>query len=111
MSFWAATVITNLSSAIPFLGPVIVIWIWGGYAIDNATLNRFFSFPFLYYHLLFVLLFFLHILFLHEVHSGSPDTVISFLKRFSLIENVGFYPYYIIKDILGIQIFFLFFFL
>lgn len=110
MSFWAATVITNLSSVIPFFGALIIVWIWGGYAIDSATLNRFFSFHFVFPFILFLLIF-LHIYFLHEVHSGSPDTLLSWLKKLRSAENMTFYPYYFIKDTLGLQIFFLFFFL
>lgn len=48
MSFWGATVITNLVSAVPFVGNDIVVWLWGGYSIDNATLNRFFSFHYVF---------------------------------------------------------------
>lgn len=107
MSFWAATVITNLSSVIPIIGPVIVVWLWGGYAIDNATLNRFFSFHFVLPFFI-ILCVFLHIYFLHEVRSSSPDTLVYFTK--SKISETSFYPYYIIKDLVGLQIFFFFFF-
>lgn len=71
MSFWAATVITNMVSAVPQIGKNIVIWLWGGFSVDNATLNRFFS---LHYLLPFLLLglAFLHILLLHQVGSNNP---------------------------------------
>ena len=66
MSFWAATVITNLASAVPYVGDLIVLWLWGGFAVDNATLNRFFS---LHYFFPFVIaaIAILHIVFLHEM--------------------------------------------
>jgi len=91
MSFWAATVITNLVTAVPFLGLEIVIWLWGGYSVDNATLNRFFS---LHYLLPFVLLFLilLHVLFLHDKGSSNP------LGIFSLRDKIIFNPYYTVKD-------------
>ena len=104
MSFWAATVITSLFSAIPFFGDFIVVWLWGGYSVDYPTLNRFFS---LHYLLPFILLLLviLHILFLHEVSSTNP------LGVFSLNDKIIFSPYYIIKDWYGILIFFFIFFI
>lgn len=103
MSFWAATVITNLVSALPKIGSSIVIWLWGGYAIDNATLNRFFSlhylFPFMILGLVFV-----HLLFLHENGSNNPLGI-----EFKLVDHINMYPYYIYKDLLGLLFFFLFF--
>ncbi len=102
MSFWAATVITNLASAIPIIGNDIVFWLWGGFSVDNPTLNRFFSF---HYLLPFVLLglVILHIIFLHEHGSSSPLGV---NKNHDLI---AFHPYFTIKDIFGIIIFLIFF--
>jgi quinol-cytochrome oxidoreductase complex cytochrome b subunit len=101
MSFWGATVITNLFSAIPYFGMDIVMWLWGGYSVDNATLNRFFS---LHYILPFILIGIvgLHIIFLHIVKSNNPLGIIS-------LDNIKSYPYYIFKDILGLLIFFIFF--
>jgi ubiquinol-cytochrome c reductase cytochrome b subunit len=103
MSFWAATVITNLASAIPFVGNKIVFWLWGGFAVDNATLNRFFS---LHYLLPFVIaaLAILHIVFLHEHGSSSPTGLPP------KIDNVSFSPYFIVKDLFGFWIFFALFF-
>lgn len=95
MSFWAATVITNLFTAVPVFGQEIVIWLWGGYSVDHATLNRFLS---LHYLLPFILIFvvLLHVVFLHEHGSSNPITM-SLLK-----DKILFNPYYTIKDIYSI---------
>jgi len=92
MSFWAATVITNLFTAVPVFGSEIVIWLWGGYSVDHATLNRFFS---LHYLLPFILIFLvlLHVIFLHDKGSSNP------LGLFLLKDKVMFNPYYTIKDV------------
>jgi ubiquinol-cytochrome c reductase cytochrome b subunit len=102
MSFWAATVITNMVSAIPEIGKNIVIWLWGGFSVDNATLNRFFS---LHYLLPFVLvvLVLLHLIFLRENSSSNP------LGVEHTTDYLYFYPYYWIKDLLGLLVFFIFF--
>lgn len=94
MSFWAATVITNILSAIPYVGKILVEWIWGGFAVDNATLTRFFSFHFLFP---FVIAAFsvLHILFLHETGSRNP------LGLNSDREKVSFHSFYSVKDLFG----------
>nr|QNG56273.1 cytochrome b [Platisus zelandicus] len=94
MSFWGATVITNLVSAIPYLGTMIVQWIWGGFAIDNATLTRFFTFHFL---LPFVIMAFtmIHLLFLHQTGSNNP------LGTNSNIDKLPFHPYFSFKDLAG----------
>nr|QNG56247.1 cytochrome b [Platisus obscurus] len=94
MSFWGATVITNLVSAIPYLGVTIVQWIWGGFAIDNATLTRFFTFHFL---LPFVIMAFtmIHLLFLHQTGSNNP------LGTNSNIDKMPFHPYFSFKDLVG----------
>jgi quinol-cytochrome oxidoreductase complex cytochrome b subunit len=101
MSFWGATVITNLFSAIPYFGNDIVIWLWGGYSVDNATLNRFFS---LHFTLPFILigLVLIHIILLHLVKSNNPLGIKS-------LDNIKFYPYYIFKDLFGLILFFIFF--
>jgi ubiquinol-cytochrome c reductase cytochrome b subunit len=90
MSFWAATVITNLFSAIPVIGDHITQWLWGGFSVDNPTLKRFFV---LHFFLPFVIcgLVFLHIILLHRVGSGNPLGIDS-------PEVVPFYPYYFLKD-------------
>nr|YP_010464273.1 cytochrome b [Lagria rufipennis]UUL71650.1 cytochrome b [Lagria rufipennis] len=101
MSFWGATVITNLLSAVPYLGEQIVQWIWGGFAVDNATLNRFFS---LHFFLPFIILAFMmiHFLFLHQTGSSNP------LGLNSNIDKIFFHPFYLFKDLLGYLIFFTF---
>nr|YP_009059865.1 cytochrome b [Cyclopsetta fimbriata]BAP58950.1 cytochrome b [Cyclopsetta fimbriata] len=94
MSFWGATVITNLLSAVPYVGTALVEWIWGGFSVDNATLNRFFAFHFL---LPFVVLAatILHLLFLHETGSNNPTGVNSDSDK------ISFHPYFSYKDLLG----------
>jgi len=99
MSLWGATVITNLMSAIPWLGKEIVEFIWGGFSVNNATLNRFFS---LHYLLPFVLavLVLLHLITLHDkAGSGNPLGIGNYLDR------VTFSPYYVFKDFITIFIF------
>jgi quinol-cytochrome oxidoreductase complex cytochrome b subunit len=102
MSFWGATVITNLVSAIPFVGKDIVYWLWGGYSIDNATLTRFFA---LHYLLPFVIagVVVLHVIFIQHAGSNNP------LGINFLVDSVPFSPYYIIKDVLGVVAFGIFF--
>jgi quinol-cytochrome oxidoreductase complex cytochrome b subunit len=98
MSFWGATVITNLCSAIPYIGFDVVYWLWGGFSIDNATLNRFFSFHFVFPFLILGLVG-LHIIFLHEAKSNNPLGLSN--ERF---DSINFNPYFIIKDIVGVFI-------
>ena len=95
MSFWGATVITNLFSAIPFVGKEIVDWLWGGFSVDNPTLNRFFS---LHFFFPFLIAGFsgLHIVLLHQFGSGNP------LGFYVKLENIPFYPYYYVKDLFGL---------
>ena len=94
MSFWGATVITNLFSAIPVVGESLVIWIWGGFCVDNATLNRFFS---LHYLLPFaiVAVVLAHIIVLHRKGSSNPIGI------YTKIDKVSFYRFFIPKDIFG----------
>lgn len=94
ISFWGATVITNLLSAIPYLGIDLVQWVWGGFAVDNATLTRFFTFHFI---LPFIVLAttIIHILFLHETGSNNP------IGLNSNIDKIPFHPYFTYKDIVG----------
>lgn len=94
MSFWGATVITNFLSAIPYIGNDIVIWVWGGFSVDNATLNRFFSLHYLFPFLL-VGLVLIHLIFLHEAGSNNP------LGTGQIEDKVPFHPYYVIKDLYG----------
>lgn len=104
MSFWGATVITNLFSAIPLIGEDIVFWLWGGFSVDNPTLNRFFA---LHYLLPFVIvgLVFLHIVALHKHGSNNPTGVEVKTKK----DTVPFHPYYTIKDFVGFGIYFILF--
>jgi len=104
MSFWAATVITNLFSSIPIFGESIVYLLWGDYTVSNSTLNRFFSFHFLLPFILFIIIV-LHLIFLHE--KGSSDS----LKIYNFSDKVLFNPYYTIKDlfiVFGILVFFIY---
>ena len=100
MSLWGATVITNLITAIPIVGKVIVVWIWGGFSINNATLNRFFVLHFILPFIILGLII-LHILVLHEKGSTSP---IGFMLT---TDKIAFFPYYVFKDIFGLFLFFL----
>ena len=102
MSFWGATVITNLISAIPFIGQDIVEWVWGGFSVSNATLNRFFSFHYLFPFVLTALVL-VHLIALHEHGSNNP------LGVNSNIDKVPFHPYFIFKDWLGFILFTIFF--
>uniref|UniRef100_A0A7R6VR62 Cytochrome b n=2 Tax=Hylobates TaxID=9578 RepID=A0A7R6VR62_HYLAG len=95
MSFWGATVITNLLSAVPYIGTNLVQWVWGGYSVDNATLTRFFTFHFILPFIITALAA-LHLLFLHETGSNNP------LGISSQPDKIAFHPYYTIKDILGL---------
>lgn len=103
ISFWGATVITNLFSAIPFIGNDIVYWLWGGFAVDNATLTRFFSLHFLLPFLILGLSL-IHLLFLHSVGSRNP---LGIVRRG---DKISFHPYFTIKDFIGIIVFFIGFF-
>nr|BDQ44167.1 cytochrome b [Metaphire soulensis] len=97
MSFWGATVITNLFSAIPYIGKSLVEWIWGGFAVDNATLNRFFSFHFILPFIIIGITI-LHIMFLHQTGSNNPIGINTDSER------IPFHSYYSIKDVLGYMI-------
>nr|QIJ99247.1 cytochrome b [Ochotona macrotis] len=94
MSFWGATVITNLLSAIPYIGTDLVQWIWGGFSVDKATLTRFFAFHFILPFIIAALVM-VHLLFLHETGSNNPTGIISDADK------IPFHPYYTIKDALG----------
>nr|Q1XII1.1 RecName: Full=Cytochrome b; AltName: Full=Complex III subunit 3; AltName: Full=Complex III subunit III; AltName: Full=Cytochrome b-c1 complex subunit 3; AltName: Full=Ubiquinol-cytochrome-c reductase complex cytochrome b subunit [Megasorex gigas]BAE92715.1 cytochrome b [Megasorex gigas] len=95
MSFWGATVITNLLSAIPYIGSDLVQWIWGGFSVDKATLTRFFAFHFILPFIIAALAG-VHLLFLHETGSNNPTGLQSDADK------IPFHPYYTIKDILGV---------
>nr|ACS16107.1 cytochrome b [Dalmatolacerta oxycephala] len=97
MSFWGATVITNLLSAVPYIGTTLVEWVWGGFAVDNATLTRFFTLHFL---LPFIIAgtSMIHLLFLHETGSNNPTGLNS------NTDKIPFHPYYSYKDLLGLML-------
>nr|YP_010586210.1 cytochrome b [Goera horni]UZZ43972.1 cytochrome b [Goera horni] len=94
MSFWGATVITNILSAIPYLGIDLVQWIWGGFSVNNATLNRFFMFHFI---LPFIILtfFIIHLMFLHQTGSNNP------LSINLNSDKIPFHPFFTFKDLMG----------
>nr|AJQ17718.1 cytochrome b [Pethia narayani] len=97
MSFWGATVITNLLSAVPYMGDMLVQWIWGGFSVDNATLTRFFAFHFILPFIMAAMTI-LHLLFLHETGSNNP------LGLNSDADKISFHPYFTYKDLLGFAI-------
>jgi ubiquinol-cytochrome c reductase cytochrome b subunit len=103
MSFWAATVITNLFSAFPIVGEPIVAWLWGGFSVDNATLNRFFSFHYLLPFLI-VGAVLAHLAVLHQNGSNNP------LGVQAAIDKIPFYPYFIVKDLFSWVVAFIFYF-
>ena len=101
MSFWGATVITSLVTAVPFVGESIAYWVWGGFSVSNATLIRFFS---LHYLLPFVItgIIFIHLILLHTVTSTNPAQVSSF-------DKMSFHPYFTFKDLFALTTALLFF--
>nr|QRV62613.1 cytochrome b [Nectoboreus dolerosus] len=94
MSFWGATVITNLLSAVPYLGTMLVQWVWGGFAVDNATLTRFYSIHFMLPFIITAMVM-IHLLFLHQTGSNNP------LGTNSNMDKIPFHPYFTFKDIGG----------
>ncbi|MGY8993576.1 MAG: cytochrome b [Rhodospirillales bacterium] len=104
MSFWGATVITNLFSAIPLIGESIVSWLWGGFSVDNPTLNRFFSLHYLLPFVIFALVF-VHLWALHTHGSSNPTGVGIKGPR----DSIPFHPYYTIKDAFGLCVMMLIF--
>nr|YP_003734791.1 cytochrome b [Spathius agrili]ACJ06265.1 cytochrome b [Spathius agrili] len=104
MSFWGATVITNLVSAIPYIGQMVVEWLWGGFSVDNSTLNRFYTLHFLMPFVLVVMVL-IHLMFLHETGSNNP------LGLNSNFYKIVFHNYFSIKDLMGFLWLFWFFIL
>nr|QKE61465.1 cytochrome b [Dipseliopoda sp. AJB-2020] len=100
MSFWGATVITNLLSAIPYMGNMIVQWVWGGFSLNNATLSRFFSMHFIMPFIIMAMTM-VHLFFLHESGSNNP------LGLNSNFDKIPFHPYYSLKDLMGFIIAFM----
>nr|ABM69218.1 cytochrome b [Thorichthys helleri] len=97
MSFWGATVITNLLSAVPYIGNSLVQWLWGGFSVDNATLTRFFAFHFLLPFIIAAMTM-IHLIFLHETGSTNPAGLNSDTDK------ISFHPYFSYKDLLGFAI-------
>nr|ACV66852.1 cytochrome b [Brotogeris pyrrhoptera]ACV66895.1 cytochrome b [Brotogeris jugularis]ACV66853.1 cytochrome b [Brotogeris pyrrhoptera]ACV66854.1 cytochrome b [Brotogeris pyrrhoptera]ACV66855.1 cytochrome b [Brotogeris pyrrhoptera] len=97
MSFWGATVITNLFSAIPYIGQTLVEWAWGGFSVDNPTLTRFFALHFLLPFMISGLVL-IHLTLLHETGSNNP------LGLTSNCDKIPFHPYFSLKDLLGFMI-------
>ncbi len=104
MSFWAVTVITNLFTAIPFVGETITQWIWGGYSVGDPTLNRLFSLHYLFPFIIAALVG-LHIWALHVVGSNNPTGVDVKTEK----DTVSFFPFYVIKDGFAVVLFMLLF--
>jgi ubiquinol-cytochrome c reductase cytochrome b subunit len=104
MSYWGATVITNLFSAIPIFGESIVTWLWGGFSVDNPTLNRFYA---LHYLLPFVIVavVMLHLVALHLHGSNNPKGIDVKSDK----DTIPFHPYYTVKDFIGFGVYFLIF--
>nr|UOF70408.1 cytochrome b [Tropostreptus sigmatospinus] len=96
MSFWGATVITNLLSTVPYLGTDLVQWVWGGFAVDNATLTRFFTFHFLFPFIIAALVI-IHLLFLHQTGSNNP------LGLKMNVDKIPFHPFFSLKDLMGLM--------
>jgi len=94
ISFWGATVITGLISAIPYIGTEIVQWIWGGFSVDNPTLTRFFTFHFILPFIILAIVI-VHLMFLHQTGSNNP------LGVNSEIDKIPFHPYFVFKDLIG----------
>jgi len=108
MSFWGATVITNLFSAIPLIGSNIVEWLWGGFSVDQATLNRFYS---LHFFLPFIIsaIAFLHLGLLHDVGSSDPLSLDS-NQKFTHPATINFFPYFFVKDLFAFFYWIIYFF-
>ena len=109
MSFWGAQVIVNLFSAIPGIGPELVLWIRGDYAIADATLNRFFALHVAAVPLALLLLVALHLVALHETGSNNPDGIEikdKLGRDGKPLDGIPFHPYYTVKDVMGVGVFF-----
>nr|YP_010726216.1 cytochrome b [Diprion wenshanicus]WDY84665.1 cytochrome b [Diprion wenshanicus] len=102
MSFWGATVITNLLSAVPYWGNYLVQWLWGGFSINNATLTRFFTIHFIIPFIILMMVI-IHLMFIHQTGSSNP------MGTNSNIDKIPFQPYYMLKDFTGFFIFYIIF--
>ncbi|MGO1118744.1 cytochrome b [Rhodovibrionaceae bacterium A322] len=104
MSFWGATVITNLFSAIPLIGENIVTFLWGGFSVDNPTLNRFFALHYLLPFVIFAVVF-VHLWALHRFGSNNPLGIDAKGPQ----DKIPFHPYYTVKDLFGLGVFMIIF--
>ncbi|KPK56055.1 MAG: cytochrome B [Thiotrichales bacterium SG8_50] len=114
LSYWGAQVIVNLIAAVPYIGPDVAIWLRGDFVVSDATLNRFFAFHVIALPLVLLGLVVAHVIALHEVGSNNPDGVdIKKVKDENGIpkDGIPFHPYYSVKDIVGVVVFLMFFFL
>ena len=114
MSYWGAQVITSLFGAIPYVGESMVVWLRGDYNISTVTLQRFFALHVIGVPILFLILVFLHIVALHAVGSNNPEGIeIKNHKddKGKPLDGIAFHPYYTVKDIFGMGVFFILFFL
>ena len=98
MSYWAATVITNFVTVIPVVGKDIVYWVWGGYSINNATLNRFFSL----HHLLPFVIALLSAYHIYQLHKSGSSNELGIRSHY--LNKISFYPYFLVKDFFGLFI-------
>nr|YP_009685607.1 cytochrome b [Fundulopanchax amieti]QDT76573.1 cytochrome b [Fundulopanchax amieti] len=101
MSFWGATVITNLLSAVPYIGNDLVQWIWGDFSVNNATLTRFFAFHFLFPFVIMAMTM-IHLIFLHETGSNNPAGINTDSDK------ISFHPYFSYKDLFGFTLMIMF---
>ena len=113
MSYWGAQVIVNLFSSVPLIGPDLAVWIRGDYLVSDATLNRFFALHVIALPLVLVGLVFLHLVALHEVGSNNPDGIDITKNKDPVtghpVDGIPFFPYYVVKDLIGIVVFFMVF--
>jgi ubiquinol-cytochrome c reductase cytochrome b subunit len=114
MSYWGAQVIVNLFATVPVVGPELSVWIRGDFLVSDATLNRFFALHVIALPLVLVGLVFLHLVALHEVGSNNPDGIEIKKNKDPVtgkpVDGIPFFPYYIVKDLIGIVVFFMVFF-
>ncbi len=114
MSYWGAQVIVNLFATVPIVGPELSVWIRGDFLVSDATLNRFFALHVIALPLVLVGLVFLHLVALHEVGSNNPDGIEIKKNKDPVtgkpVDGIPFFPYYIVKDLIGIVVFFIVFF-
>lgn len=108
MSYWGAAVITSFSSAIPYIGDLLLTWLRGGFSVTGVTLHRFFSLHVIAIPLLLAVLIFLHLVALHHVGSNNPDGIEIKDKKGKdgiPLDGIPFHPYYTVKDLVGVMVF------